>query len=126
MGETEESTKVAHNPREAMTGALAGLFGAVVLLAVVASGLVLRPPSRRAAGGAGTAPPVEMPAVASAVPSAPSASASAASLPSASAAPDRVEPLNPPDVEQASSHRRHTKGKGRKHRETTSSLRAEP
>jgi hypothetical protein len=129
MDETEETTKVAHTPREAMTGVLAGLFGAIVLLAVVASGLVLRPPSNRAATPAGGAPPLETPSVASARPVA-SASASAipAVLPPADA--QRLEPSNEPDVEPASRRLKHgpkgVGGKIRKHRESTTSSRSEP
>jgi hypothetical protein len=130
MDETEETTKVAHTPREAMTGVLAGLFGAIVLLAVVASGLVLRPPSNRAATPAGGAPPLETPSVASARPVA-SASASAipAALPPADA--QRLEPSNEPAVEPASSRRlkhgpKGVGGKTRKHRESTTSSRGEP
>jgi hypothetical protein len=134
MSETEESTKVAHTPRETTTGALAGLFGAVVLLAVVASGLLLRPASHRSSNGAGTSPPADTPSVMSSGPTAtaapgasvgPGASASAAAL-AASATPQGVDPSNSADFDPSSSHRRHSKGKSRKHRETTSSLRAEP
>jgi hypothetical protein len=41
---TDHNSNVDHvTPRDGMTGALAGLFGAIALLAVVASGLILRP-----------------------------------------------------------------------------------
>src|SRR5262249_58780094 len=41
---TEETTKMERVPRDGVTGALAGLFGAIALLAVLASGLLLPPP----------------------------------------------------------------------------------
>jgi serine/threonine-protein kinase len=54
---TDQPTKVEDVTRDGMTGALAGLFGAIALLAVVASGLILRPAYVQKPTGAAAEPP---------------------------------------------------------------------
>jgi len=54
---TDHTTKVEDVTRDGMTGALAGLFGAIALLAVVASGLILRPAYEQKPSGAVAEPP---------------------------------------------------------------------
>jgi hypothetical protein len=110
----DPSAKVAHDPREAMTGALAGLFGAFVLLALVASGLILRPAAKRPVALSVPAVTAEAP---SAAPSAPAPDTSAAPASSEAAPVASAEiPANDKeqDVEPASTRRSKHPPKGGK------------
>ncbi|HEY3594913.1 MAG TPA: hypothetical protein VGL13_13610 [Polyangiaceae bacterium] len=122
----EAPEKGGDNSRDAWLGAVASLFGALILLALIASGLVLRPAAKRslatstpsAAEPTLSAPSAAVPreTASAAVPSAESSAAAVAEAPvlRERETPAEAEQAEGQDVENASSRRRHNaKGGGK-------------